>query len=87
MTQIRSCARPAVTPTVVIWLPAAMTKPAALKGEYLTEMGHACPTDHERGLTLPRIALAAAGINAAAIWHLCRLRGRDAPLNGTSAWQ
>jgi len=87
MTQIRSCARPAVTPTVVIWLPAAMTKPAALKGEYLTEMGHACPSDHERGLTLPRIALAAAGINAAAIWHLCRLRGRDAPLNGTSAWQ
>jgi len=51
MTQMRSCARPAVTPTVVIWLPAAMTKPDALKGEYLTEMGHACPTDHERGLT------------------------------------
>lgn len=79
MTQMRSCTSPTDTPTVVIWLPTAMTKPDALKREYLTEMGHACPTDHERGLTLPRVALAAAGINAAAIWHLCRLRGCDAP--------
>lgn len=79
MTQMRSCTSPTDTPTVVIWLPTAMTKPDALKREYLTEMGHACPTDHERGLTLPRVALAAAGINAAAIWHLCRLRGCHAP--------
>lgn len=51
MTQMRSCTSPTDTPTVVIWLPTAMTKPEALKREYLTEMGHACPTDHERGLT------------------------------------
>lgn len=74
---MRSYVGSMVTLTVVIWLFAAMTMLGPLMGNCLPEMGHTCPTDHERDLSLLWIALAAAGINVAAVWLLIRLRGRD----------
>lgn len=78
MIQMRSYVGSAVTLTVVIWLFASMTMLGPVMGDCLPEMGHSCPTDRERNLTLLCIALAAVGTNVAAVWLLVRLRGRDA---------
>lgn len=63
--------------TVCVWLLAAMTMLGPLMGDCLPEMGHSCPTDHERNLSLLQIAFGAAAINVAAIWLLIRLRRGD----------
>jgi hypothetical protein len=54
-----------------------MTMLGPLMGDCLPEMGHSCPTDHERNLSLLQIAFGAAVINVAAIWLLIRLRRGD----------
>jgi hypothetical protein len=77
MTQMRSYVGSGAVLTVTIWLLAGMIMLGPLMGDCLPELGHSCPTDHERNLSLLWIALAAAGINVAAICLLIRLRRRD----------
>lgn len=77
MTQMRSYLGSGVVLTVTIWLLAGGIMLGPLMGDCLPEMGHSCPTDHERNLSLLWIALAAAGINVAAVWLLIRRRRRD----------
>lgn len=63
--------------TIATWLLAGMFMLGPIMGDCLPEMGHSCPTNHERDLDLLWIALAAAGINVAAVRLLIRLRQRD----------
>jgi len=74
---MRSYVGSGVVLTVTIWLLAGMIMLGTLMGDCLPETAHSCPTDHERNLSLLQIALAAAGINVAAVWLLIRRRRQD----------
>jgi hypothetical protein len=62
----------AIVLTGVIWLFAAMAMLGPMMGDCLPRMGHSCPTDGERRLSLLWIALISAGVNLAAVWLLAR---------------
>ena len=69
----------AVVITVCTWLFAAMVMLGPTMGDCFPEVGHSCPTDAERRLSLLWIALIAAGINLAALWLLARLNRSAGP--------
>lgn len=77
MTQMQSYFGSGVVLTVTICLLAGMIMLGPLVGDCLPEMGHSCPPDHERNLSVLWIALAAAGINVAAVWLMIHLHQRD----------
>ena len=56
--------------TVIIWLMAAMLMMGPPIDDCLPEMGHSCPTDHERKFSVMWIAFTAAAINVASVWLL-----------------
>jgi hypothetical protein len=77
--QRRSYLGSAMVLTVTIWLLAAMAMLGPIIGDCLPEMGHGCPSDHERNLSLLWITISAIAINVAAVWLLIRLRRRSDP--------
>jgi hypothetical protein len=77
MAQMRTYLGSAMMLTLVIWLMAGITMLGPLMGDCLPEMGHSCPTDHERKINLLWIALTAAAINVTAVWLLISLRRRN----------
>jgi hypothetical protein len=79
MMRKRSYIGSAIVLTVAIWLFAAMVMLGPMMGDCLPEMGHSCPTDGERKLSVLRIALIAAGMNLAAVWLLARCNGPTEP--------
>jgi hypothetical protein len=62
--------------TGAIWLLATLAMLGPIMGDCLPELGHTCATDHERNMSLLRIALAAVAINIGALWLFVFLRRR-----------
>ena len=62
--------------TFSIWLLAGLTMLGPIMGDCVAGFGHTCPTDHDRSMSLLRIALVALAINVALIWLLLYLQKR-----------
>jgi hypothetical protein len=56
--------------TFVIWLFAAMLMLFTSGGDCISELGHSCPSDHERAMSLVWVGLGAAAVNVVGLFLL-----------------
>jgi hypothetical protein len=62
--------------TLITWLFAAMVMLFSFGGDCLPEVGHPCPSDHERAMSLVWVSLGAIGINLLGLFLLGWLHAR-----------
>jgi hypothetical protein len=63
--------------TLLVWLFAAMLMLGTFGGDCLPELGHQCPSDHERAISLIWVGLGAVVFNAVGLFVLAWLHARS----------